>query len=379
MTRDDVARFRREIVEYGALSGGLGWYRALPFAPLGLGAAEGRRPDDARVERPRRRPLPGRCRPVRPLRDRSLRAGRARGRHALDPRTGAGRVGRRGPGPDSVDRVTEQPTRRRAATEEKSGARRDRERPPAPSRCRTRSSTTTATSTSPTATAGSPPRTRSGRPPRSASPGSSRSAATCRGPVGGRGRGEVRRPRRRRRPAPQRGAPPGRRGHAGGGARRDRAAGAGPRQGPRGRRDRPRPLPHRRGGAGRAGRVVPSPHRPRQAARQDAGDPRPRRPRRGARGARRGGRAGPLGHALLSGDAAFARACLDRGAHLSFAGTVTFKNADPLRGRSPVTPQDRVLVETDAPFLTPTPYRGRPNASYLVPGDDEGDGGGARG
>ncbi|HEY1134574.1 MAG TPA: TatD family hydrolase [Nocardioides sp.] len=69
----------------------------------------------------------------------------------------------------------------------------------------------------------------------------------------------------------------------------------------------------------------------------------------------------------FSGDAAFARACLDRGAHLSFAGTVTFKNAAPLREALAVTPQGRVLVETDAPYLTPTPYRGRPNASYLVP------------
>jgi TatD DNase family protein len=69
----------------------------------------------------------------------------------------------------------------------------------------------------------------------------------------------------------------------------------------------------------------------------------------------------------FSGDAAFARACLDRGGWLSFAGTVTFKNAEPLREALRVVPQDRVLVETDAPYLTPTPYRGRPNASYLVP------------
>ena len=69
----------------------------------------------------------------------------------------------------------------------------------------------------------------------------------------------------------------------------------------------------------------------------------------------------------FSGDADFARACLDRGAWLSFAGTVTFKNAQHLRDALAVAPQDRVLVETDAPFLTPTPYRGRPNASYLVP------------
>ncbi len=69
----------------------------------------------------------------------------------------------------------------------------------------------------------------------------------------------------------------------------------------------------------------------------------------------------------FSGDADFARACLDRGAYLSFAGTVTFKNAEPLREALRVTPLDRVLVETDAPYLTPMPHRGRPNASYLVP------------
>lgn len=69
----------------------------------------------------------------------------------------------------------------------------------------------------------------------------------------------------------------------------------------------------------------------------------------------------------FSGDADFARRCLDRGAHLSFAGTVTFKNAQPLREALAVAPQDRILVETDAPYLTPTPHRGRLNASYLVP------------
>jgi TatD DNase family protein len=69
----------------------------------------------------------------------------------------------------------------------------------------------------------------------------------------------------------------------------------------------------------------------------------------------------------FSGDAAFARACLDRGAWLSFAGTVTFKNAEPLREALRMTPADRVLVETDAPYLTPMPYRGRTNASYLIP------------
>ncbi|MGZ4478067.1 MAG: TatD family hydrolase [Nocardioidaceae bacterium] len=69
----------------------------------------------------------------------------------------------------------------------------------------------------------------------------------------------------------------------------------------------------------------------------------------------------------FSGDAAFARACLDLGGWLSFAGTVTFKNAEPLREALRAAPADRILVETDAPYLTPMPYRGRPNASYLVP------------
>jgi TatD DNase family protein len=69
----------------------------------------------------------------------------------------------------------------------------------------------------------------------------------------------------------------------------------------------------------------------------------------------------------FSGDADFARACVERGAYLSFAGTVTFKNAENLRNALRVTPLDRILVETDAPFLTPTPHRGQPNASFLIP------------
>src|SRR6185295_1133074 len=69
----------------------------------------------------------------------------------------------------------------------------------------------------------------------------------------------------------------------------------------------------------------------------------------------------------FSGDADFARECVDRGAYLSFAGTVTFKNAEPLREALRSAPLDRILVETDAPYLTPMPHRGRTNASYLVP------------
>lgn len=69
----------------------------------------------------------------------------------------------------------------------------------------------------------------------------------------------------------------------------------------------------------------------------------------------------------FSGDAAFARACLDREAYLSFAGTVTFKNNPHLREALTLAPLDRILTETDAPYLTPMPFRGRPNASYLIP------------
>ena len=85
----------------------------------------------------------------------------------------------------------------------------------------------------------------------------------------------------------------------------------------------------------------------------------------------------------FSGDADFARPAWTAVRTCRFAGTVTFKNAQPLRDALAVAPLDRVLVETDAPFLTPTPHRGRPNASYLVPltvramaevrGDDLGD------
>lgn len=69
----------------------------------------------------------------------------------------------------------------------------------------------------------------------------------------------------------------------------------------------------------------------------------------------------------FSGDGAFAQACVERGAYLSFAGTVTFKNAENVRDGLRAAPRDQILVETDAPFLTPEPFRGRPNASFLIP------------
>ncbi|MBT3165754.1 TatD family hydrolase [Streptomyces sp. Vc74B-19] len=68
-----------------------------------------------------------------------------------------------------------------------------------------------------------------------------------------------------------------------------------------------------------------------------------------------------------SGDAEMAEICARAGYYMSFAGNVTFKNAQNLRDALAVAPPELVLVETDAPFLTPVPYRGRPNAPYLVP------------
>ncbi|MFI2260733.1 TatD family hydrolase [Streptomyces tubercidicus] len=68
-----------------------------------------------------------------------------------------------------------------------------------------------------------------------------------------------------------------------------------------------------------------------------------------------------------SGDAEMAKVCAAAGYFMSFAGNVTFKNAQPLRDALAVAPPELVLVETDAPFLTPAPYRGRANAPYLIP------------
>ncbi len=69
----------------------------------------------------------------------------------------------------------------------------------------------------------------------------------------------------------------------------------------------------------------------------------------------------------FSGDSAMAQVCAARGYVLSFAGNLTFKNAPQLREALALIPADQFLVETDAPFLTPVPYRGRPNAPYLIP------------
>ncbi|TQM63169.1 TatD DNase family protein [Klugiella xanthotipulae] len=68
-----------------------------------------------------------------------------------------------------------------------------------------------------------------------------------------------------------------------------------------------------------------------------------------------------------SGDEHLAAICAEHGWYLSFAGTVTFKTAAHLRASLRVVPRSLVLVETDAPFLTPMPHRGRPNSAYLIP------------
>ncbi|GAB3716700.1 TatD family hydrolase [Amycolatopsis oliviviridis] len=68
----------------------------------------------------------------------------------------------------------------------------------------------------------------------------------------------------------------------------------------------------------------------------------------------------------FSGDELIARRCVDAGYVLSFAGTVSFRNARGLHEAARIVPADQYLVETDAPFLTPHPFRGRPNEPYCA-------------
>ena len=68
----------------------------------------------------------------------------------------------------------------------------------------------------------------------------------------------------------------------------------------------------------------------------------------------------------FSGDSTLARYAAERGWYLSFAGPLTFRANDELRAAARAAGPDRVLLETDAPYLTPHPYRGRPNAPYLA-------------
>ena len=71
-------------------------------------------------------------------------------------------------------------------------------------------------------------------------------------------------------------------------------------------------------------------------------------------------------HCFSSGPE-MARTCVDAGWVLSLSGTVSFRNAHDLRAAAALVPPDQLLVETDAPFLTPHPYRGAPNEPYCLP------------
>ena len=78
---------------------------------------------------------------------------------------------------------------------------------------------------------------------------------------------------------------------------------------------------------------------------------------------------GPPGKVVFhcfSGDAAMAKRCAEAGYVMSFAGNITFKNAQPLRDAAAAAPLDLLLPETDAPFLTPVPHRGKPNTPAMV-------------
>ncbi len=148
-----------------------------------------------------------------------------------------------------------------------------------------------------------------------------------------------------------------------------RGRGAGPRPaGGGGGRDGPR-LPLRPLAARRAGGLLPALAARRARGREAGGGPRPRgrralRPRAAAR--RASPPAGGVIH-CFTGDAAAARAYLALGLYVSVAGIVTFKTAGAIREAVGIVPRDRLLVETDSPYLAPVPYRGKRNEpAYVV-------------
>ena len=78
------------------------------------------------------------------------------------------------------------------------------------------------------------------------------------------------------------------------------------------------------------------------------------------------GSAGGVFHCFTE-TAQVARAALDRGFYISFSGIVTFKSAQDLRDIAAWVPLDRLLIETDSPYLAPVPYRGKTNNPSYVP------------
>ena len=79
-----------------------------------------------------------------------------------------------------------------------------------------------------------------------------------------------------------------------------------------------------------------------------------------------GGSAGGVMH-CFTGDWSMASAAIEMGYYISFSGIVTFRNAETLREVASQVPADRILIETDSPWLAPVPYRGRPNESKYLP------------
>ena len=68
----------------------------------------------------------------------------------------------------------------------------------------------------------------------------------------------------------------------------------------------------------------------------------------------------------FTGDAAFARRAVDLGFHVSFSGIVTFRSAGAIREAAAIVPRDRLLIETDSPYLAPVPFRGKRNEPARV-------------
>ncbi len=68
----------------------------------------------------------------------------------------------------------------------------------------------------------------------------------------------------------------------------------------------------------------------------------------------------------FTGDWETAVSAMELGFHISFSGIITFRNADPLRAVAARVPEDRLLIETDSPYLAPVPYRGKPNQPAYV-------------